>query len=93
MALKKNVWLEALADVVRTHPKLSAAIAFELGAFAASTFKSVRLRKGLSGATAKLIEAVPMMSATPPARRKAKRKPAARKRKPVKRAKAVAQNS
>ena len=93
MALKKNVWLEALADVVRTHPKLSAAIAFELGVFAASTVKLVRSRKGLSGVTAKLIEAVPMLSPAPPARRKAKRKPVARKRKTAKRAKAVAQNS
>ena len=93
MALNKNVWLEALAEVVRTRPKLSAAIAFELGVFAASAFKSVRLRKGLSGATAKLIEAVPMMSPTPTARRKTKRKPAARKRKTTKRAKAVAQSS
>ena len=92
MALKKNVWLEALAEVVRAHPKLSAAIAFELGVFAASTFKSVRLRKGITGAAAKLIEAVPMISAAPSRRRKTKRKPTARKRKTVKRAKAVAQS-
>lgn len=92
MAVKKNVWLAALADVVRMHPKLSAGIAFELGVVAASAFKSVRLRKSLDGVTAKLIEAVPVRPSSPPVRRKAKRKPAARKRKAVKRAKAVARS-
>ena len=93
MTPKKNVWLSALAEVVRMHPKLSAGIAFELGVVAASAIRSVRLRKSLDGATAKLIEAVPMMSSVPAPRAKAKRKPAARKRKAVKRAKVVAQDS
>jgi hypothetical protein len=85
MAARSNAILSALASAVKLNPRLSAGLAFELGVMVGAFVKTVRSRKGIAGATAKLIEAVPMISEPTPARR-APRKAAPRKRKTAKRA-------
>ena len=94
--MRSNGLVSALAGVVRLYPRLSAGLAFEIGILAGAFIRSARAR-GLSGASAKLIEAVPMMAKSPRRRRKTARKPAAksvaRKHKPTKRARAAASAS
>jgi hypothetical protein len=70
---------------VKLNPRLSAGLAFELGVMVGAFIKSARGRKGIAGATAKLIDGVPFVSEPAPARR-APRKAASRKRKTAKRA-------
>jgi hypothetical protein len=86
MASGSNALLSALANAVRLNPRLSAGLAFELGVMVGAFIKSARGRGGLAGATAKLIDAVPLISHAPPARRTARRRPVARKRKTPQRA-------
>lgn len=92
MAARSNALLSALASAVRLHPRLSAGLAFELGVMVGTFVKSARVR-GLSGASAKLIEAVPLISRGAPARRTVTRKSAPRKPKSVKRTRVAAQPS
>ena len=80
MAGRSNALLNALATAVKLNPRLSAGLAFEIGVMVGSFVKAARGRKGIAGATAKLIEAVPLMSTPAPARRTAARKAPARKR-------------
>jgi hypothetical protein len=87
MAARPNALLSALASVVRLNPRVSAALAFELGVMVGVFVKSAR-RRGLAGASAKLIEAVPVARAPSSRRmasRTAKRKAVAPKRKTAKR--------
>jgi len=86
MAARSNALLSAIANAVRLNPRLSAGLAFELGVMVGAFVKAARGRKGLAGATAKLIDAVPLMSQAPPARRTARTKAATRKRRTTKRA-------
>ena len=86
MAARSNAVLSALAGAVKLNPRLSAGLAFELGVMVGAFIKTARGRKGIAGATAKLIEAVPIVSETPTPRRRAPRKAAPRKRKTVRRA-------
>jgi hypothetical protein len=86
MAARSNALMSALANVVKLHPRLSAGLAFELGVMVGSFIKTARGRRGIAGATAKLIDAVPLISQAPPTRRTAKRKAAPQKRKPARRA-------
>jgi hypothetical protein len=79
MAARSNALLSAIASAVRLNPRLSAGLAFEIGVMVGTFVRSARGRKGIAGATAKLIDAVPMMSHPQPARRAAT-KTAARKR-------------
>jgi hypothetical protein len=79
MAARSNALLSALASAVRLNPRLSIGLAFELGVMAGAFIKTARGRKGIAGATAKLIEAVPLMPETSSARR-ASRKAASRRR-------------
>jgi hypothetical protein len=88
MAARSNGLVTALASAVRLYPRLSAGLAFELGVVVGAFVRSARTR-GLAGASARLIEAVPVMAKSPPRRRTA-RKPVARKLKPAKRARATA---
>jgi hypothetical protein len=85
MAARSNAILSALASAVKLNPRLSAGLAFELGVMVGAFIKTARSRKGIAGATAKLIEAVPLISESGPARR-TPRKVAPRKRKTAKRA-------
>ena len=85
MAARSNALMSALASAVKLNPRLSAGLAFELGLMVGMFIKSARGRKGVAGATAKLIDAVPMVAEPAPARR-APRKAASRKRKTTKRA-------
>jgi hypothetical protein len=84
MAARSNAILSALASAVKLHPRLSAGLAFELGVMVGAFIKTARGRKGIAGATAKLIEAVPIISETPASRR-ARRKAPPRKRKTARR--------
>jgi hypothetical protein len=84
MAARSNALLTALASAVRLHPRLSAGLAFELGIMVGAFVKSARAR-GLKDASARLIEAVPLIAHAPTARR-SHRKAAAPKRKPARRA-------
>ena len=84
MAARSNALLSALASAVKLNPRLSAGLAFELGVMVGAFIKSARGRKGIAGATAKLIDAVPLISEVSPARRMPRK--AARKRKTVRRA-------
>jgi hypothetical protein len=77
MAARSNALLSAVASAVRLNPELSAGLAFEIGVMVGKFVRSARGRKGIAGATAKLIDAVPLMST--PVRRTAPRT-AARKR-------------
>lgn len=79
MASRSNVFLSALASAVKLNPRLSAGLAFEIGVMVGAYIRASRGRKGIAGATAKLIDAVPLIPHAPPARRAA-RKPVARKR-------------
>lgn len=78
MASRSNLLMSALASVVKLHPRLSAGLAFELGEIVGSYVKAARGRRGLAGATAKLIGAAPILQA-PPVRRAKKRKVAVKK--------------
>lgn len=94
MASRSNAWMSALASVVRLHPRLSAGLAFELGVMVGAYIKAARGQRGIAGATAKLIDAVPIVSQAAPVRRRSpSRKPAAQRRKPAKRTKAKAKAS
>ena len=84
MAARSNALLSALASVVRLNPRVSAGLAFELGVLVGAFVKTARSR-GISGASAKLIEAVPLL-AHKPSRRRTARRAAAPKRRTVKRA-------
>jgi hypothetical protein len=91
MAARSNALLSALASVVRLNPRVSAGLAFELGVMVGVFVKSAR-RRGLAGASAKLIEAMPVPRAPSSRRttsrttsRTAKRKAVAPKRKTAKR--------
>jgi hypothetical protein len=84
MAARSNAVLSALRSAVRLNPRLSAGLAFELGVMVGAFIKTARGRKGIAGATAKLIDAVPLISEIPA--RRAPRRATARKRKPVRRA-------
>jgi hypothetical protein len=77
--------MSALASVVKLHPRLSAGLAFELGVMVGSFIKTARGRRGIAGATAKLIDAVPLIPHAAPERR-AKRKAAPQRRKTARRA-------
>lgn len=72
MAARSNALMSALASAVRLNPRASAAVAFELGIMVGVFVKSVR-RRGLAGASAKLIEAVPAIAHAPSSRRTASR--------------------
>jgi hypothetical protein len=85
MAARSNALMSALANAVKMHPRLSAGLAFELGVMVGSFIKNARGRQGLAGATAKLIDTVPLIPHAAPARRNP-RKAAAPKRKTVRRA-------
>ena len=85
MAARSNAVLSALASAVKLNPRLSAGLAFELGVMVGAFIKTARGRKGIAGATAKLIEGMPIISETPPARR-APRKAPSRKRRTARRA-------
>lgn len=89
MASRSNVLTSALASAVRLHPRLSAGLAFELGVMVGAYIKAARGKRGLAGATAKLIDAVPLIPHAPPARR-AKRRKLAMKKPKVKQAKVAA---
>jgi hypothetical protein len=84
MAARSNALMSALASAVKLNPRLSAGLAFEIGVMVGAFVKSARGRKGIAGATAKLIDAVPLISA-PPQPRKPARKAAPRKRKAARR--------
>jgi hypothetical protein len=86
MASRSNAVLSALATAVRLNPRLSAGLAFELGVMVGAFVKSARGRKGIAGTTARLIDAVPLISSSPPSRRTVKRRPAPRRRKTSRRA-------
>jgi hypothetical protein len=86
MASRSNAVLSALATAVKRNPRLSAGLAFELGMMVGAFVKSSRGRKGIAGATARLIDAAPLISSSPPSRRTAKRGPAPRRRKASRRA-------
>lgn len=88
MAAKSNALINALQEVVRMHPRLSAGLAFQLGLMAGAFVKTARGPRGLSGATAKLIEAAPLGPQTGPLRQTRKRAPA-RKRKPARKIRAA----
>lgn len=95
MAARSNGLATALASAVRLYPRLSAGLAFELGVVVGAFVRSARTR-GLAGASARLIEAVPVMAKSPPrktARKPVARKPVARKRQPAKRARAAASSA
>jgi len=89
MAARSNAILSALASAVKLNPRLSAGLAFEIGVMVGAFIKTARGRKGIAGATAaataKLIEAVPIISETPTPRRPPRKAPS-RKRKPARRA-------
>jgi hypothetical protein len=82
MAARSNAVLSALASAVKLNPRLSAGLAFEIGVMVGAFIKTARGRKGIAGATAKLIEAVPLRSE--PAR--APRRAPSRKRRSTRRA-------
>lgn len=84
MAVRSNALLSALASAVKLNPRLSAGLAFELGVMVGAFIKSARGSKGIAGATAKLIDAVPLISEALPARRTTP-KSAPQKRKNTKR--------
>jgi hypothetical protein len=84
MAARPNALISALTNAVRLNPRLSAGLAFELGVMVGAFVKSARVR-GIKGASAKLIEAVPLISHAPSARR-SRRKAAAPKRNTAQRA-------
>ena len=86
MAARSNALLTAVASAVRLNPRLSAGLAFEIGVMVGAFVRSARGRKGIAGATAKLIDAVPLMSHPQPARRSTAPKTAARKRAPTRKA-------
>jgi hypothetical protein len=77
MAARSNALLSAIASAVRLNPRLSAGLAFEIGVMVGAFVRSARGRKGIAGATAKLIDAVPHPQL---ARRSTAPKTAARKR-------------
>jgi hypothetical protein len=83
--------MSALANVVKLHPRLSAGLAFELGVMAGAYLKAARGKRGLAGATAKLIDAVPLIPHASPARRTKKRKVAVNRPR-AKRAKVAARS-
>ncbi len=80
MAARSNALMSALASAVKLNPRLSAGLAFEIGVMVGAFVKSARGRRGLAGATAKLIDAVPLISSAPQPR-KPVRRVAPRKRK------------
>jgi len=86
MAARSNAILSALASAVKLNPRLSAGLAFELGVMVGAFIKTARGRKGIAGATAKLIEAAPIVSERPAPRWQSPRKAAPRKRKATRRA-------
>ena len=67
MAARSNALLSAIASAVRLNPRLSAGLAFEIGVMVGTFVRSARGRKGIAGATAKLIDAVPLMPHSQPA--------------------------
>jgi len=79
MAARSNGLVSAVATAVRLNPRLSAGLAFEIGVMVGAFVKSAR-KRGLSGASAKLIEAVPLISESSRGRKPARRK-AVRRRK------------
>jgi hypothetical protein len=86
MASRSNAILSALASAVKLNPRLSAGLAFEIGVMVGTFVKSARGRRGIAGATAKLIEAVPLISEPRSARQATKRKAAPARRKTARRA-------
>jgi hypothetical protein len=80
MAARSNALVSALANAVKLNPRLSAGLAFEIGVMVGAFVRAARGRKGIAGATAKLIDAVPLISHPQRARRTTTRKTAARKR-------------
>ncbi len=80
MAARSNAIMSALASAVKLNPRLSAGLAFELGVMVGAFIKTARGHKGIAGATAKLIEAVPIISDTPPARRAPRKAPSRKQR-------------
>jgi hypothetical protein len=80
MAARSNALMSALASAVKLNPRLSAGLAFEIGVMVGAFVKSARGRRGLAGATAKLIDAVPLIAAASQPR-KPVRRVAPRKRK------------
>ena len=85
MAARSNAVLSALASAVKLNPRLSMGLAFELGVMVGAFIKTARGPKGIVGATAKLIDAVPLISEVSAARRVPRKAPP-RKRKTVRRA-------
>jgi hypothetical protein len=78
MAARSNALLSAIASAVRVNPRLSAGLAFEIGVMVGAFVRNARGRKGIAGATAKLIDAAPIAT-TSALRRSSSRKPAARR--------------
>ena len=72
MASRSNGFISALASAVKLNPRLSAGLAFEIGVMVGAYIRASRGRKGIAGATAKLIDAVPLIPHAPPARRPAR---------------------
>ena len=85
MAARSNALLSALTSAVKLNPRLSAGLAFELGVMVGAFVKTARGRKGIAGATTKLIDTVPLISEAS-SKRRMPRKAASRKRKTVRRA-------
>ena len=80
MAARSNAVLSALASAVKLNPRLSAGLAFELGVMVGAFIRTARGRKGIAGATAKLIEAVPLVSDAAPSRRAPRKAPLPKRR-------------
>lgn len=83
MASRSNGFLSALASAVKLNPRLSAGLAFEIGVMVGAYIRASRGRRGIAGTTARLIDAVPIISQAPArrtARKAAPRRRAARRK-------------
>jgi len=72
-------FLSALASAVKLNPRLSAGLAFEIGVMVGAYIRASRGKRGIAGATAKLIDAVPLIPHGPVRRTAAKRTPPRRR--------------
>lgn len=62
MASKNVNWLSVVAEFIRLHPKISASLAFELGAIAAQAANKVVGRRRMTDIPSRLIELAPSMA-------------------------------
>jgi hypothetical protein len=88
MAARSNALVSALANAVKLNPRLSAGLAFEIGVMVGAFVRAARGRKGIAGATATLIDAVPLIAQAMPARttvRKVSARKAPARKRPTKR--------